>query len=125
MTRPQLADRQVRIGSRSYTLRFSVRAMAALQDHWGLQSLKAVGDRMAALGADLGVDDLVGILWAGLRTHHPGLTQADVLDMLDEAGMDGLLEALSSALAGALPDSEGGDGAAEAHPPMSGRLRAS
>lgn len=127
MMRPQVADRQISIGGRSFTLRFSVRAMAGLQDHWQLPSFKAVGARMASLGDDLAVDDLVGILWAALRTHHPDLTQADVLDLVDEAGMDGLVEAMSAALGASLPDAGGGDGAASANPPKpkTGRSRVS
>lgn len=125
--RPQLADRQVTIGGSRFTLRFSVRAMAALQEHWGLPSFKAVGARMAELGDDLGVDDLVGILWAGLRTHHPDVTKEDVLDLVDAAGMDGLVDAMAAALEGALADGsgEGGRAAATGHPRKTGRSRAS
>lgn len=118
-----VTDQQVRIGGKSYTLRFSVKALAALQEHWRLASFREVGDRLGGIGDAMGADDLVGILWAGLRTHHAEIDKTDVLDLIDAAGMDGLVTAISVAIAGSLPDGEEATGAAAANPPPRGRKK--
>ena len=105
-----VADQQVRIGKHSYTLRYSVKALAALQDHWGLQSFAEVGERLSSIGTGMNADDLVGILWAGLRTHHPDIDKEAVLDLIDDAGMDGLVDAMTAAITGGLPSAESGEG---------------
>ena len=104
-----LADRTIRLGGRDYTMRFSVRAMAALQDHWGVKSFQEVSDKMNTLDEQLSADDLVGILWAGLRTHHREITKEDVLDILDEAeSLEAIQRSITLALIGALPDEDRG-----------------
>lgn len=108
-----LADRQFTLGGETYTLRFSVRAMGALQDHFGLKSLNQVGERLQQLGADLGVEDLAAVLWAGLRSHHPEISKDDALGLLDDAGLDGLDSVVGEAFAAAAPDDAdraGGEG---------------
>jgi hypothetical protein len=104
-TKPASADRQLVVGDRSYTLRFSLRAMAALQDHFGLSSLDAVGRKLQD-AENLGVNDMAALLWAGLRTHHRDTTVDDALDILDDIGMEGMQEALGLAMQGAMPEAE-------------------
>lgn len=104
--RPAVADRQISIGDKTYTLRFSVRAMAALQDHFKLASLTEVGEKLQD-AATLGVKDLVALLWAGLQTHHRDLSMDDALTMLDEMGLDRMQETLGHAMAAALPEASG------------------
>jgi hypothetical protein len=101
--KPASADRTLVVGGRSYTLRFSIRAMAALQDHYDLQSLDAVGKKLQDT-ANISIDDMVAIMWAGLRTHHRDTTMEDALDILDELGMEGMQKTLGEAMAGAMPD---------------------
>jgi len=99
------ADRQISVGEKSYTLRFSVRAMAALQEHFGLHNLNDTAAKVYGLaksGASL--DDLVALLWAGLRTHHPAMSKQNVLDLVDDLGVDGLQLAIIEGLAAAAPD---------------------
>ena len=104
-----LADRVISLGGRDFTLRYSVRAMAALQDHWGLKSFQEVSNRMEVLDEQLSAHDLVGILWAGLRTHHREMTKDDVMDILDEAeSLQAIQQSITLALIGALPDEEKG-----------------
>jgi hypothetical protein len=109
-SRPASIDQQLVVGDRSYTLRFSVRAMAALQDHFGLNSLTAVGQKLQESANDLSVKDMTALLWAGLRTHHPEVTMDQALGILDELGVEGMQESLGKALYGAMPqqgDAEG------------------
>jgi len=97
------ADRQLVVGDCSYTLRFSLRAMAALQDHFGLTSLDAVGLKLQDT-ANLGVNDMAAMLWAGLRTHHRDTTLDEALGILDELGLEGMEAALGPAMQAAMPD---------------------
>lgn len=119
-----LADRQITVGEETFTLRFSVRAMGALQDHFGLQSLNEVGPRLQAMGDNMGVTDLAAVLWAGLRTHHPDLTKDDALGLLDDAGLGGLDDIIGEAFAAAAPDDGEGGGESAQNPPKSGRSTA-
>lgn len=109
-------DTQIQIGEKSYTVRFSVRAMNALQEHWKLKSFQEVAKKISTLQENVQIDDLVGFVWAGLRTHHRDLTKEDVFDLIDEVGVQGIEGLLSSALSGSLPTGsvtkggESGDG---------------
>ncbi|HSH40544.1 MAG TPA: GTA-gp10 family protein [Arenicellales bacterium] len=103
---PASPDRTIEVNGTTYTLRFSIRAMAALQDHYGLPSLDAVGKKLQDT-ENLSIEDMVAIMWAGLRTHHRDLTMDDALDMLDELGVNGMQQTLGEAMAGAMPDDDG------------------
>jgi hypothetical protein len=124
-----MSDRQVSIGGEDFTLRYSFRAFAALQEHWGMASMQEVIGRLVR--RDLGADDLVGIVWAGLRTHHPDATKERVLDALDAVGvggLPGLLAAIQGAILASLPQPEEDKGAgakAGARPSTAGRSPAS
>lgn len=108
-------DIQITASGKNLTLRFSAKALAAMQDHWGATHLGEVGNRLAALERGVtSIDDCVAIFWAGLRTHHPEVSKADALDMLDDMGMDDFLGALGDALGAS--GGEGG-GEATANPP--------
>lgn len=116
-------DIQITVSGETYTLRFSAKALAALQDHWGALHLGEVGQRLAALEDGIAsIDDCVAICWAGLRTHHPDVSKSDALDMLDDMGMDSFLGALGDAL-GASSGEGGGD--APANPPRGQSTRSS
>lgn len=106
----ELADRQITVGGKTYTLRFSIRAMAALQEHWGLKSINGIGAKLEALGDDMGADDLVAVVWSGLRTHHPELSKDDALSMLDEVGLGGLDGVIGDAFAAAAPPKQPSEG---------------
>lgn len=106
-----LGDRQVSLGGETFTLRYSFRAFGALQEHWQLATIDAVIGRLTS-GA-MGTDDLVGVIWAGLRTHHAGVSKEQVLDALDAIGIGGLpalVQDLQAAILAALPVDEKGAG---------------
>jgi len=118
------ADRQIEVGGRAITLRYSIKAMAALQDHWGLASFQEVGGKMQGLGESLSADDMVAIFWAGTRTHHPEIGKAEVLDLIDDAGIEEIQGAMLDAFAGGsgdAPAGKEGGGEASARPPARGR----
>lgn len=106
-------ERQISIAGKSYTLKYSARAWAALQDHFGLSSLKAVQARLADQD-QFGVGDMVAVLWAGLRTHHREVSQDDVLEMIDAMGLEEAGNAVGDAFGGAAGEEEAaGTGAAD------------
>lgn len=112
-------DVQIEAGGKALTLRFSAKALAAMQDHWELASLDAVGEKLGSLETgESTVDDYTAILWAALRTHHPEVTVEAAFDLLDDMGIEGFMEALSTTLSAS--SAEGG-GDASANPPRRGR----
>lgn len=117
--KPTLADRQITVGGQTYTLRFSIRALACLQEHYGLESIDAVGHRLADT-EKFGVEDLIAIVWAGLRTHHREVDKEQVLDMLDEVGVAGIEGVVGDAFAAASGEASKGGGD-DGHPPKPGR----
>lgn len=80
-------DRQITAAGQTYTVRFGLRAILALQDTWQLDDEKQVQARVEKADNR----DFATIMWAALRTHHPELTQEEVLGWLDDAGMDGMV----------------------------------
>lgn len=104
--KPATADVQMTVGGKAYTLRYSVRALAALQDHFRLASLTAVQQRLSAPDS-WGARDIVAIIWAGLQTHHRDLTMDDVMDLVDEAGLDAISSVAGAAFDAAAPPEDG------------------
>lgn len=109
-------DVQLILGAKTYLLRFSLKAFARLQDHFGLASIDAVGKRLGD-AAQFSVGDMGAMLWAGLARHHPEVTLDQALDMADDLGMAGLTETFGDALGAALSEPAQGQGA---RPPKPG-----
>lgn len=121
-------DFQMIAGERSLTLRFSTKALAAMQDHWGCKTLNEVGAKLEGLeGEDTTLDDFAAILWAALRTHHPAITKDEAYDLLDDMGLAYFQTVMMEAMAGSSSSgaSEGGGGDASAPPRKRGRSNAS
>lgn len=110
--KPESQDKPITIGGKNLNLRFSLRAMIALKDHWKLSD----DEDMQAKGATTGdqkvidrlsnptMEDFVVIVWAACRSHHPEMTLDDVLSLIDDGGIAGLRETLDSVIkAGAPP----------------------
>ena len=114
-------DVQFEAGGRALTLRFSIKALVALQDHWQLDSLDEVSHRLGQLQTGgLGAIDLAAILWAALRSHHSDLTVDDAIDILDDTGVQNFEYLITRAVAAAAPE---GGGDAPANPPKRGRKK--
>jgi len=96
-------DRQITLAGQSYTLRYSVRATLALKDKWGLGDDKASEKEIERRMAQASLSDFVTIIWAGLRTHHPELSEDQVLGWLDDGGLDGLKVAMQDTIDAAAP----------------------
>lgn len=97
----QLQDVQIELGGRSLTLRYSIKATLALKERWGLDNDREVQARMAKAT----MAEFIDIVWAGLRTHHKEITHDEVVDMLDDAGAEGLTDMVTAALeASVAPD---------------------
>lgn len=97
-----LQDKSVTVGGRKLTVRYSLRATLFLKEQWKLEEDREVQARMARAG----MSDFVDIFWAGLQTHHRELTRDQVLDLLDEEGMEGLAVVVTDAITdSAAPDS--------------------
>lgn len=114
---PSAADTEVEIGGATYTLRYSILAMSALQKHLRLASISEVVARLGDV-AVLGVDDVVAFFWAGLRTHHRDIDFDGAMAILDAGGIEALGAVLGQAFAGSLPppkpaDDEDGEGEGE------------
>lgn len=71
------------------TLRFSIKAVAALKDLWGLRSEQEIEAHLAqqTQSGELGIDTMTDMIWAATRSRHPEMTRAQVLDILDDAGL--------------------------------------
>lgn len=89
-----LQDKAIDLGGRRLVLRYSLRATLFLKEVWGLKEDREVQARLAAAS----MNDFVDIFHAGLQTHHRDLTRDNVLDLLDDAGMDGLQKVVTTAI---------------------------
>lgn len=113
-----LADRQIEALGQTWTLRFSLKAFQALEEHFEASSLEAVSER---LEGDVKVADLVAVLWAGFRSHHPETTPDQALDILDELGIGRATEIIRDGFAASVPAS--GEGADATPPGKPGRSK--
>lgn len=118
--KPSSPDRQVQFGSKTLTLRFSLKAVLALQDLWGLSTEEEVHARLAS--SKNKISDFVDVVWAALRTHHADMSRDDVLELADEAGLEGLTEALGQVMEAAMPPPEAGQDGAR-NPPKGKRVK--
>lgn len=98
---------------RSFTLRFSIRAMGMLQKHYGCKSLSEVGERLNN-AADMGVDDMVAVFAAGLAANHRDMSRDDIEDLADDLGPTRMMAEVRQGMAAASPaaQAEGGEAAA-------------
>lgn len=97
MSQPNRQDIPLTVGDKTYQLRFSVIAMSALQDRWGLDNDKEVVAKIQKGN----LKDVVTVLWACMQTHHPELTEQFVMGMLDDAGATGLTTILNQVVTAA------------------------
>lgn len=103
------APAQIVINDKGYRLSFSIVALSALQDHWGLKDVDAVMAKMNELKSGR-VADLAVLFWASLQRHHPEVTPAEALELADDAGLMLIMSAIRKAgLGGAPPAARKGD----------------
>lgn len=98
--------RQIKIGGRTFTLRFSILALATLEELWSCSGMQEVMKRASNPGAN----ELVDIFYAVTRSHHgedETLTRKHCLLLLDEEGLGGVTESLLGAIADSADDAAG------------------
>lgn len=96
-------DIQITAGGTTYTLRFSLRAMMALKDKWGIETNDELTERLSKVGPF----DFTTIMWAALRTHHPELSEDQVLGIVDDLGVDGVEQAVGDVVSASTPEPSG------------------
>lgn len=80
-----------------FTLAFNFGAFCALEEKTG----KKVPDLLETMATGLGFGELRDFVWAGLQTHHAGVSDETVLMLLDEQGYQAASGAVAKAIAGA------------------------
>lgn len=108
-------DVQIQIGDRVFTLKYSIKAFAALQDHYGLSSLDAVQVRLGDT-RQVGIMDLVVLIWAGTRSYHPDVTVSDIETLLDQQGIEQAVAIASKAFNSSFPEKDEDEVRDEANP---------
>jgi hypothetical protein len=69
----------------------------ALRDRWGItddpaevQDRKSADQKLAERLENPSLEDFITCVWAATRTYQPELTEEEVLDMVDRAGLEGM-----------------------------------
>ena len=98
----------------SFTLRFSIKAVAALKDLWGLKSEQEIEAHLATMTAsgELGIGTMTDMIWAATRSRHPEVTRDQILDILDDAGLESigkLSDLLEQLMGSARPEADASD----------------
>lgn len=84
MANPHRGEKSFSAGEQTYTLRYSVNAICALEEESG-KTVTALGVEMADPGK-VGLSLLRLLLWAGLREHHADISLAGAGDILEAVG---------------------------------------
>ncbi len=113
----KMADRQVALGGKTFTLRFSLATYEALEEHFGVDSMEAVNKRMMA---PLRAKDTYAMLWAMMRTHHPEIGLAEIEALVRPMSYGDILEIAVAAFLAGMPAAKEGGGSAPADPPSTG-----
>ncbi len=98
MTNPHKGDVPFDVGGQTYTLRYSHNALAALERSQGKGLPKILNELTDTETMTLG--KVISFLWAGLQKHHPGITEEQVGDLLDDldGGIKTAIEIVEDAL---------------------------
>lgn len=120
-------------GGVKYTAVFGFRAMKAVEAHYDKPFFHAIQQAMpqvrpedaadpdAIMAASLNIrmTDVGVLLRCALLKHHPGLTEDEVDDLIDEIGIDKVGEIIGQAVSSSLVT--GGDDGSPANPPSKNR----
>jgi hypothetical protein len=88
------------------TYRFALKTagLMALQKHF------STADRVAPIGEILArvnegsIEHIVAFLWASLRKYHPAMTLEQTMALVDDAGLDTLMDGISGVAGSTQPD---------------------
>lgn len=75
MPNPHRGDTPIEVAGEQYTLCYDLNACAEVMEYLGVDSFEAMGT--LDLG-DMGLKQILHLIWAGLQRHHPELDLHDV-----------------------------------------------
>lgn len=101
-------DHLISIRGKAYTLRFSVRAWAALVKLWGLNSVQEAQQRLTEIGDATQTEPIVDIFWAAMQRHHPDVTREQADDLADDMGVENLAGVLPKLIRASGPPGDAG-----------------
>jgi len=120
MANPLRGEAAFKAGAADYTLVFDINTFCALEDETGLGVSELIDQVQSKPSFKL----LRSIFCAGLQTHHPRTTIAEAGEIMSDAGLDTMRDALSRALQAAMPAADAKDASAEGKAPAGRKLKA-
>lgn len=117
---PHKGDVSFEAGGKSYTLRFSTFALVKLEESLG-KSLVEIMNEISRLDT-MRLKTVVALLWAGLQKHHPGTTEEDAANLIDDVGggIAGVMPHINDAFERAFGKSSGTKGTNPTQKPANG-----
>lgn len=95
------------VGDASYTLAFTTNALCDLETDLDMGVMHIAG--LLGDPERMRLRTVRAVFWAGLREHHPKLSQQEAGHLIDTLGHTRLLELITSAFLAAFPEAAGGD----------------
>lgn len=117
MANPHKGEVAFEAGGKSYTLRYSIDAICALEEATG-KGIVALSTELSAAGT-ISMGLLRQVVWAGLREQHPDVDLKCAGELIvDAGGLTKMIEYVGSALSRAFPQPEEPAAGAAARPPV-------
>ncbi|WP_421925475.1 GTA-gp10 family protein [Neoaquamicrobium sediminum] len=88
----------------SYRLQLTLNAMACIKSETGM-SLQALIAKLDEQGDDVDLELIGVVLWASMQDHQPELTQADVMKLNPDGGLEEMLGVIETLFERAFPKS--------------------
>ncbi|WIA58092.1 hypothetical protein N6H05_09960 [Sphingobium sp. WTD-1] len=105
MNNPLRGEASFKAGVSTFTLVFDVNAFCELEDETGF----GVAELIEQIQDKPSFRLLRSIFCAGLQTHHPKTSLAEAGEIMSDAGLEGIKNALRSALQAAMPSKADSD----------------
>lgn len=104
---------KIKLGKKSYTLKYDINAFCALEEHTKYQNMNDLQTRSAA-GE---ISAMRALVWAGMLHENPDITQEQVgLLIGDFKNMTTIMEGVAIAVAESMPDPDEGEDDVEGDP---------
>jgi hypothetical protein len=84
ITNPEKGDVSFAVGEKTFTLRYNHLALVKLETTLNRGLVQVIGEISSPEKMRLAT--MIALLWAGLQKHHPGMSQEDAAEILDELG---------------------------------------
>ena len=102
MANPHRGQVDIKAGDRTFTLSFSINAMCELEDLMG-EPIARIAQGLGDAGS-VKISTVRALVWAALRDKHPEVTLEGAGDIIADAGVNGVMEAIGRAFAMAFPE---------------------